>query len=52
MKLSRFFPLALLLIFTAAVLAPACSQKVGCPKASHAGDFFDKDAKKKSKGKN
>lgn len=49
MKFSRIFPPALLFIFVAAVLAPACSQKVGCPTATHASDVFAKDAKKKSK---
>ncbi len=49
MKFSRFFPPALLLLFVVAVLAPACSEKVGCPKATHASDVFSKDAKKKSK---
>lgn len=53
MKNIRFVPFALLLLFVAAVIAPACSQKVGCPKATHASDVFDKQAKKKSsKNKN
>lgn len=52
MKISRIFPLAMLLIFAVAILAPACSEKVGCPKATHASDVFAKDAKKKSKSKN
>ncbi|MDX1913052.1 MAG: hypothetical protein SFV22_16275 [Saprospiraceae bacterium] len=52
MKISRIFPPALLLVFVVAVLAPACSEKVGCPKATHASDVFAKDAKKKNKSKN
>jgi len=49
MKFSRFFPPALLLVFMVAVLAPACSEKVGCPKATHASDVFSKDGKKNKK---
>lgn len=49
MKFTRFFPAAMLFVFVAAVLAPACSQKVGCPTATHASDVFAKDAKKKNK---
>ena len=49
MKFSRFFPAALLLVFAAAILAPACSEKVGCPKATHASDVFAKDSKKSKK---
>jgi hypothetical protein len=52
MKFSRLASFAMLLIFAVAVLAPACSEKVGCPKATHASDVFAKDAKKKSKSKN
>lgn len=49
MKFSRILPSALLLLFAFAVIAPACSSKVGCPKATHASDVFAKDSKKKSK---
>ncbi|MBC7774008.1 MAG: hypothetical protein H7246_01115 [Phycisphaerae bacterium] len=49
MKISRFFPPALLFIFVVAVIAPACSEKVGCPKATHASDVFSKSGKKSSK---
>jgi len=49
MKISRFFPPALLFIFMVAVIAPACSEKVGCPKATHASDVFSKDGKKSKK---
>jgi len=46
MNIRRYWPLFLMLFFSVALLAPACSKKSGCPAESSL-----KAPKKKKKGK-